>query len=133
MNDREYQFLKEYCSIVLPFTIALDILQGEDICFYGTLLTNARSSKFQNSGNYIWPTSGLPESIVEAIKSRFAKTLDSKDALLAAVSLPEFQRPEDQRPEETTLSSCSLRNATPLQMPNPQTAAAAPIENFFFL
>lgn len=37
MNDREYQFLKEYCSIVLPFTIALDILQGEDICFYGTL------------------------------------------------------------------------------------------------
>lgn len=37
MNDREYQFLKEYCYIMKPFTVALDILQGEDTCFYGML------------------------------------------------------------------------------------------------
>jgi hypothetical protein len=33
-------------------------------------------------------TGELPDIIVKAIKSRFAATLDSKDALLAAVSLP---------------------------------------------
>ncbi|XP_060759975.1 uncharacterized protein LOC132870355 [Neoarius graeffei] len=37
MNDREYQFLMEYCAIMKPFTVALDILQGEETCFYGKL------------------------------------------------------------------------------------------------
>ncbi|CAB4059609.1 unnamed protein product [Lepeophtheirus salmonis] len=36
-------------------------------------------------------TGELPDIIVKAIKSWFAATLDSKDALLAAVSLPKFQ------------------------------------------
>lgn len=83
MNDWEYQYLKEYWLILLPFTIALDILQG-----LWRHLNKTRSSKFQMSRNHIQPTSGVPESIVEAIKIRFAKRLNSKDALLAAVSLP---------------------------------------------
>ncbi len=33
MNEREYQFLREYCTILKPFNVALDILQGKDTCF----------------------------------------------------------------------------------------------------
>ena len=38
ITDREYQFLREYCTGMKSLTVALDILQGEDNCFYGTLL-----------------------------------------------------------------------------------------------
>ena len=81
MNDKEYQFLKEYCLIMKPFTIALDILQGEDNCFYGTLLPTleilmAKTLAVKNGLSKM--TGELPDIIVKAIKSRFAATLDSK-------------------------------------------------------
>lgn len=37
-TEREYQFLKEYCTVSKALTVALDILHGEDDCYYGTLL-----------------------------------------------------------------------------------------------
>ena len=72
MNDREYQFLKEYCAIMKPFTAALDILQGEDTCFYGTLQPTLEvlMAKTLTMKNGLSPmTTGLPEIIVGAIKT----------------------------------------------------------------
>uniref|UniRef100_A0A3Q4NB42 BED-type domain-containing protein n=1 Tax=Neolamprologus brichardi TaxID=32507 RepID=A0A3Q4NB42_NEOBR len=37
-NEREHQCISEYSAVMKPLTVALDILQGEDHCFYGTLL-----------------------------------------------------------------------------------------------
>ncbi|XP_034096331.1 uncharacterized protein LOC117562598 [Gymnodraco acuticeps] len=97
MNDREYQFLKEYCSIMKPFTVALDILhylQGEDTCFYGTLqptLEVLMGKILAMKTGLSAMTTGLPEVIVGAIKTRFAAIIYSKEALLAAVSLPKFK------------------------------------------
>ncbi|CAB4064929.1 unnamed protein product [Lepeophtheirus salmonis] len=60
-------------------------------------------------------TNELPDIIVKAIKSRFAATLDSKDALLCAVSLPNYMSEEP-----------------PAQLSYPHPAAAAPSEDYFF-
>ena len=38
-SEREFKFLKEYTIVVLkPLSRGLDILQGKDNCFFGTLL-----------------------------------------------------------------------------------------------
>ena len=37
-TEREFNFLKEYCTILKPLPKGLDILQGEDNCIFGTLL-----------------------------------------------------------------------------------------------
>ena len=71
MNDREHQFLKEFCAIMKPFTVALDILQGEDT-FYGTLQPTLEvlMAKTLAMKNGLSPmTTGLPEVIVGAIKT----------------------------------------------------------------
>jgi len=76
------------------FTVALDILQGEDTCFYSTLLPTleilmAKTHAVKNGLSKM--TGELPDIIVKAIKSRFAVNLDSKDVLLAAFSLSKFK------------------------------------------
>ena len=94
MNDREYLFLKEYCSVLKPFTCALDKLQGETTCYYGTLQPTLeslieRTMALQDGLSQM--TAALPGAIVAAVRRRFAGILDSKDAVLAAVSLPKFK------------------------------------------
>lgn len=76
-------------------------------------------------------TPGLPGTIVEAIKSLFSKTLDSKDVLLAAVTLPKFRRSRvreeiGKQPNELLLTTeyHSLTEEPPAQMHDAQPAAA---------
>lgn len=139
MNDREYLFLKEYCAIMKPFTVALDILQGEETSFYGTLqptleILMAKTLAMKNGLSPM--TTGLPEVIVGAIKTRFAAILDSKAALLASVSLPKFKlrwvKEEARRDHITLLLTTECRTLTEelaAVMPDPpQPAAVAPSE-----
>ncbi|KAJ8364869.1 hypothetical protein SKAU_G00137000 [Synaphobranchus kaupii] len=76
-----------------PLTVALDILQGEENCYYGTLLPTLEvlMSKTLEMKDDLTVATGLPEAIVQAIKRRFASVLESNDAMLAAVTLPKFK------------------------------------------
>uniref|UniRef100_A0A672HM29 BED-type domain-containing protein n=1 Tax=Salarias fasciatus TaxID=181472 RepID=A0A672HM29_SALFA len=93
LSDKELHFLKEYCATMKPLTVVLDILQGEDSCHYGTLLPALETlmSKTLEVKDSLTVATGLPEAVVEAIKVRFACVLESKDAMLAAATLPKFK------------------------------------------
>ncbi|XP_074552409.1 uncharacterized protein LOC141809329 [Halichoeres trimaculatus] len=93
LSDKELHFLKEYCATMKPLTVVLDILQGEESCHYGTLLPalEALMSKTLEVKDSLTVATGLPEAVVEAIKVRFACVLESKEAMLAAATLPKFK------------------------------------------
>uniref|UniRef100_A0A3Q4NB36 BED-type domain-containing protein n=1 Tax=Neolamprologus brichardi TaxID=32507 RepID=A0A3Q4NB36_NEOBR len=78
-NEREHQCISEYSAVMKPLTVALDILQGEDHCFYGTLLP---------PWNFVQVRDDI---FIFAVKTRFAHVLGSEDALLPAVTLPKFK------------------------------------------
>uniref|UniRef100_A0A8C6LGW9 BED-type domain-containing protein n=1 Tax=Nothobranchius furzeri TaxID=105023 RepID=A0A8C6LGW9_NOTFU len=97
-NEREHQCIREYCAVMQPLTVALDILQGEDHCFYGTLLPTLESlmTKTLAEKNGLEILDGLPDAVVKVrdgilFCTRFAHVLGSGDALLAAVTLPKFK------------------------------------------
>lgn len=67
-TDKEYQFLKEYCVVMKPLTLALDILQGEEHCFYGTLLPTLEilmSKMLSMKASLSKVTAGLPDVILQ--------------------------------------------------------------------
>jgi len=68
ITEREYQFLKEYCALLKPLAAALDILQGEDDCYYGTLLPTLEilmSKLLALKDGLSQMTAGMPDAIVQ--------------------------------------------------------------------
>ena len=93
-NEREIMFLKEYCTVLKPLSRGLDILQGEDNCYYGTLLPTLETiiKKMKTKKSELSPTIvGLVDSIDSAIRQRFSALFDSHDAIIAAVASPKFK------------------------------------------
>ncbi|XDV45301.1 hypothetical protein PO909_013419 [Leuciscus waleckii] len=93
-SEREYKFLVEYCTVTKPLTKALDRLQGENDCYYGNLLPTLESLMSKTLAlrpGLSEMMANLPDVVVQAIKTRFASVLDSREGLLAAVTLPKFK------------------------------------------
>ena len=93
-SDREITFLKEYYAILKPFARGLHILQGEDNCFFGTLLPTLET--IIKKVKAVKPslssmTMGLVDCIENAIKHRFQRIFEHNDPILAAVVLPKFK------------------------------------------
>lgn len=67
ITDREYQFLREYCTVTKPLAVALDILQGKDNCFYGTLIPTLETliSKTLDLKSGLQILGDLPEAVVK--------------------------------------------------------------------
>ena len=93
-NEREIMFLKEYCTILKPLSRGFDILQGEDNCYYGTLLPTLETiiKKMKIKKSELSPTIvGLVNSIDSVIRQCFSALFDSHDAIVAAVASPKFK------------------------------------------
>ncbi|XP_073718934.1 uncharacterized protein [Misgurnus anguillicaudatus] len=115
-----------------PLTVALNILQGEENCYYGTLLPTIEvlMSKLLEVKEGLIIATGLPDAIVQAIKTRFASVLESNDAILAAVTLPMFKLRwlRDQRKKEIVKGMLAAECHKLIPRPGPvQQAAKMPV------
>ncbi|GAA6109900.1 uncharacterized protein LOC107573587 [Tachysurus ichikawai] len=113
-----------------PLTVSLDILQGEESCYYGTLLPiiEVLMSKLLEIKEGLIIATGLPEAI--AIKTRFASVLEKNDAILAAVTLPMFKLRwlRDQRKKEMVKGMLAAECHKLIPRPGPvQQAAKMPV------
>lgn len=94
MNDREYQFLKEYCAIMKPFTAALDTLQGRGDLFLWHTSTYFRDSYGQNLSDEKWSITNdhwAAWGYCGSYQNSICCNNWLKAALLASVSLPKFK------------------------------------------
>lgn len=67
LNKREYLFLQDYCTVMKPLTVALDILQGVE-CTYGALvptLPSLMSKTLALKEDFTRMTASLPDVIVK--------------------------------------------------------------------
>ena len=84
-------FLKECDTLLKPLSNGLDILQGEENCFLGTLLPTLETiikKVIALQADLSSMTIGLAGAIEDAIGHRFEKVFN---AILAAVTLPKFK------------------------------------------
>ena len=93
-TERELTFLKEYCTALYPLSRGLDILQGEDCCYYGTLLPTLATIIKKTKAAFpqlSTMTTGLAQTVQSAIEKRFSHIFGSKDAIITAVTSPKFK------------------------------------------
>ena len=88
-----------------PCQRIIDILQGEDNCFYGTLLPTLEKIIKKIKALIPQPstaTVGLVYTIKSSIKHHFAKVFESNNAIIAAITLPKFKLKwvDDQRKKD---------------------------------
>uniref|UniRef100_H3ALU0 HAT C-terminal dimerisation domain-containing protein n=1 Tax=Latimeria chalumnae TaxID=7897 RepID=H3ALU0_LATCH len=91
----EITFFKEYCKVLKPLAMALDILQGENKYLVPTLLK--LMDHLQHSKADLKVATSLPDAIITSTHKQFALLLDgtegkpSQEAMLTAVTLPMFK------------------------------------------
>ena len=88
----EITFLTEYCSVMHPLALALDLLQAETKCFMGRLLPTLTC--LLDKLKSIRPTLKLAAPLVDAVHtgivSRFGSYFDRSDLILSSVTTPAF-------------------------------------------
>jgi len=72
--EKELSFFKEYCTVLKPLSRGLNILQGEDACYFGTLLPTldaiTKRTKATKTG-LSSVTTRLVDTVESAIRRRF--------------------------------------------------------------
>ena len=93
-SERELGFSKEHCLVLKSVVRSLDILQGEDNCFYVTLLPTLETvikKLVAVKSNLSSMTIALPDAIEEAIRHHFQIVFQTDSAIIAAIILPKFR------------------------------------------
>ena len=93
-TEREFKFLKECCVVLKPVSRGLDVLQGEDNCFFGSLLPTLEAIikkvvvlKVDLSAM----TVGIAGAVEDTIRARFHKVFNDNNAVIAAITVPKFK------------------------------------------
>ena len=93
-TEREFKFLKEYSAVLKPVSRGLDILQGEDNCFFGSLLPTLEAiikKVVTLKPDLSSMTVRLAGCIEDAIRTRFQKVFNDDDAIIVAITVPKFK------------------------------------------
>ena len=93
-TEREFKFLKEYSVVLKPVSRGLDILQGEDNCFFGSLLPTLEAiikKVVALKPDLSSMTVGLAGCVEDAIRIRFQKVFNDDNAIIAAITVPKFK------------------------------------------
>ena len=93
-TEREFKFLKEYSAVLKPVSRSLDILQGEDNCFFGSLLPTLEAiikKVVTLKPDLSSMTVGLAGCIEDTIRTRFQKVFNDDNAIIAAITVPKFK------------------------------------------
>jgi len=93
LRENEVAFVKEYCSVMQPLAVALDILQAENKCYIGFLLPTLISleCKLRALKPSVKLTGPLIDAILSALGTRFAGYSDRSELIIASVTLPQFR------------------------------------------
>ena len=86
--------MKEYCVVLKPVSRGLDILQGEDNCFFGSLLPTLEAiikKVVALKPDLSSMTVGLAGCVADAIRTRFQKVFNDDNAIIAAITVPKFK------------------------------------------
>ena len=93
-TEREFKFLKEYSAVLKPVSRGLDILQGEDNCFFGSLLPTLEAiikKVVTLKSDLSSMTVGLAGCIEDAIRIRFQKVFNDDNVIIVAITVPKFK------------------------------------------
>ena len=86
--------MKEYCVVLKPVSRGLDVLQGEDNCFFGSLLPTLEAiikKVVALKVDLSAMTVGLAGAVEDAIRARFQKVFNDNNAIIAAITVPKFK------------------------------------------
>ena len=124
MHDNEVAFVEEYCSVMQPLAVALDMLQAENKCYSGFLLPTVTSlkCKLRALKPTVKLTGPLIDAILSALGTRFAAYSDRSELIIASMTLPQFRLRCLDEPKKAAAHSLMYEYATAVQQ---QTATTS--------
>ncbi|KAJ8263797.1 hypothetical protein GJAV_G00141380 [Gymnothorax javanicus] len=93
LSPQERLFLQEYAKVLQPLAYAFDFLQSGKKCMLGYLLPTLRTlrAKLSESRPLVRFCAPLIDTLLTGIDSRFSQVLASRDAKMAAVTVPKLK------------------------------------------
>jgi len=119
LHDNEVAFVQEYCSVMQPLALALDMLQAENKCYIGFLLPTLTFLECKPSVKLTGP---LIDAILSALGTRFAANSDRSELIIATVTLPQFRLRWLDKAKKAAAHSLMYEYATAVQQ---QTATTS--------
>ena len=86
-------FMNEYITAMEPIAIALDFLQGDKYTYLGYLIPTLKSVQqhLEERKERLVTCRSVVDTMLSALKRRFQSQLESRNAVVAAVYIPEFK------------------------------------------